>query len=107
MLMGDEGHVRPASKESRLVMVKLEPSAEEFRRLNHTKKQGQEHEKKTTKRHCKETFSSLRKHVAIGKGFMAAHAHDIRLKVRPKWSDIMRKEQATVLTFEPVRSKIM
>ena len=56
---------------------------------------------------AKELFSSLRKHVAIGKGFMAAHAHDVRLKVRPKWSDIIRKEQATVLTFEPVRSKIM
>ena len=75
--------------------------------LKQTKKQGKEHEKETPNRQCKGTFSSLRKHVAIGKGFMAAHAHDIRLKVRPKWSDIMRKEQATVLTFEPVRSKIM
>ena len=63
--------------------------------------------RKTTNRQCKGTFSSLGKHVAIGKGFMAAHAHDIRLKVRPKWSDIIRKEQAIVLTFEPVRSKIM
>ena len=63
--------------------------------------------RKTINRQCKGTFSTLRKHVAIGKGFMAAHAHDIRLKVRPKWSDIIWKEQATVLTFEPVRSKIM
>ena len=73
----------------------------------HTKKQGKEHEKETHKPAMQGTFSSLSKHVAIGKGFMAAHAHDIRLKVRPKWSDIIRKEQATVLTFEPVRSKIM
>ena len=56
---------------------------------------------------AKEFFASLRKHVAIRKGFMAAHAHDVKLKVKPKWSDIIRKEQATVLTFEPVRSKIM
>ena len=32
MLMEDEGYVKPASEESRLVMVQLEPSAEEFNR---------------------------------------------------------------------------
>jgi hypothetical protein len=60
MLMGDEGYVRPASKESRLVMVKLEPSAEEFRKLKQTKKQGKEHEKKTINRQCKGTFCELK-----------------------------------------------
>jgi hypothetical protein len=29
--------------------------------------------------------------IAIGKGFMAAHAHDIRLKVRRKRSSIIGK----------------
>ena len=38
---------------------------------------------------------------------MAAHAHDIRLEVRPKWSDIIWKQQATFLTFDPVRPEIM
>ena len=52
-------------------------------------------------------FSSLRKHVAIGQGLMATHAHDERLKVRPKWAGISPKEQATILPFEPVRSKVM
>ena len=28
--MEDEGYVKPANEESRLVMVQLEPSAEEF-----------------------------------------------------------------------------
>ena len=32
MLMEDEGYVKPASEESRFVMVQLEPSAEEFNR---------------------------------------------------------------------------
>jgi len=77
--------------------------------LKQTKRQrkGKEHEKKNHTPSLQGTFSSLRKHVAIGKGFMAAHAHDIRLKVRPKWSNIIRREQAKVLTFEPVGSKIM
>ena len=52
-------------------------------------------------------FLSLRKHVAIGQGLVATHAHDERLQVRPKWAGISPKKQATVLTFEPVRSKIM
>ena len=52
-------------------------------------------------------FLSLRKHVAIGQGLVATHAHDERLQVRPKWAGISPKKQATALTFEPVRSKIM
>ena len=52
-------------------------------------------------------MTSSRKHVAIGKGLMAAHAHDIRLKVRPKWWDIICKEQATFLTFKPLRPEIV
>ena len=77
--------------------------------FNRTKKNKERSTKKKSKtnRQCKGAFSILRKHVAIGKGFMATHAHDIRLKVRPKWSDISWKQQATFLTFEPVRPKIM
>ena len=74
------------------------------------KDQGQEHEKenqKTKSAMHRSFFTISRKHVAIGKGFMAAHAHDIRLKVRPKRSNISRREQAKILTFEPVGSKIM
>ena len=52
-------------------------------------------------------FSSLRKHVAIGQGLMATHAHDERLQVRPKWAGISSKKQATVLTFETAGSKVM
>ena len=62
---------------------------------------------KTTNRQCKGTLSNLRKHVEIGKGFMAAHAHDIRLKVRRKRSNIIGKQQATFLTFNPMRPEIM
>jgi hypothetical protein len=68
-----------------------------------TKKQGKERSQKPNARN----FSSLRKHVAIGQGLMATHAHDERLQVRPKWAGIISKKQATVLTFEPVRSKVM
>ena len=114
MLMGDEGYVKPASRESRLVMVKLEPSAEDFKwkkSTQETKEKGKEQEKtrqETTHTPAlQELFRALGKHVAIGKGFMAAHAHDIRLKVRPKRSNISRREQAKILTFEPVGSKIM
>ena len=43
-----------------------------------------------TSQQGKGTFlTSSRKHVAIGKGLMAAHAHDIRLKVRRKRSKII------------------
>ena len=38
---------------------------------------------------------------------MAAHAHDIRLKVRRKWSNIIGEQQATFLTFNPMGPEIM
>ena len=61
-----------------------------------------------TSQQGKGTFlTSSRKHVAIGKGLMAAHAHDIRLKVRRKRSNIIGKQQATFLTFNPMRPEIM
>ena len=97
MLMEDDGYVKPASRESRLVMVQLEPSAEkEPRRFKQNQKrdQGQEHEQENQKQagNAKGTFLTISwKHVAIGKGFMAAHAHDIRLKVRRKRSNIIGK----------------
>ena len=74
------------------------------------KDQGQEHEKenqKTKSAMHRSFFTISRKHVAIGKGFMAAHAHDIRLKVRRKRSNIIGKQQATFLTFNPMRPEIM
>ena len=52
-------------------------------------------------------FLSLRKHVAIGQGLVATHAHDERLQVRPKWAGLSLKEKFSVLTFEPVRSTLM
>ena len=70
-----------------------------------TKKQGKE--RKVPKTLNARNFSSLRKHVAVGQGLMATHAHDERLQVRPKWAGVSPKKQATVLTFEPVRSKVM
>ena len=65
--------------------------------------------KKTkTKSAMQRNFLTIsRKHVAIGKGLMAAHAHDIRLKVRRKRSNIIGKQQATFLTFNPMRPEIM
>ena len=38
---------------------------------------------------------------------MATHAHNERLEVRPKWAGISQKKQAAILTFEPVRSKVI
>ena len=72
-----------------------------------TRKEARKEKPHTHTPSLQELFRALRKHVAVGKGFMAAHAHDIRLKVRPKWANISRREQAKVLTFEPVGSKIM
>ena len=90
MLIEDEGYVKPASRESRLVMVQLEPSAENKQKDG---KEPNEHKNKKTpqnKSASKGAFlTSSRKHVAIGKGLMAAHAHDIRLKVRRKRSKII------------------
>jgi len=60
MLMGDEGYVKPASRESRLVMVRLEPDAEKEPRRNKTKQKDQEpeheQENQRTIRQCKGTF---------------------------------------------------
>jgi len=38
---------------------------------------------------------------------MTAHAHDIRLKVRRKRSNIIRENEATFLTFKPLRPEIV
>ena len=95
MLMEDEGYVKPASRESRLVMVQLEPSAEKKpRSLKQNKKETKDKNtnKKTKNKSAIRTFLTISwKHIAIGKGFMAAHAHDIRLKVRRKRSNIIGK----------------
>ena len=65
--------------------------------------------KKTkTKSAMQRNFLTIsRKHVAIGQGLVATHAHDERLQVRPKWADLSLKEKFSVLTFEPVRSTLM
>ena len=52
-------------------------------------------------------FLSLRKHVAIGQGLVATHAHDERLQVRPKRAGLSLEEKFRILTFEPVRSTLM
>ena len=89
MLIEDEGYVKPASRESRLVMVQLEPIAKNKQKDGkEPNEQEQEHTQNKSAR--KGAFlNSSRKHVAIGKGLMAAHAHDIRLKVRRKRSKII------------------
>ena len=50
--------------------------------------QEQEHTQNKSARK-RDFLTSSRKHVVIGKGLMAAHAHDIRLKVRRKRSKII------------------
>ena len=77
-----------------------------LKNLSGKKKQRSKEKRKDPKPKTR-NFLSLRKHVAIGQGLVATHAHDERLQVRPKWAGISPKKQATVLTFEPVRSKIM
>ena len=93
MLIDDEGYVKPASRESRLVMIQLEPRAEKETKRK-PKAQGKSGNKSKSKRQRMQMdlFISVSwKHVALGKGFMAAHAHDIRLKVRRKMSDVIGK----------------
>jgi len=56
MLIEDEGYVKPASRESRLVMVQLEPSAEKTKKLEkEPNEQEQEHKQKPS-RQRKGTF---------------------------------------------------
>ena len=79
-----------------MVMVQLEPRAEkEPRSLKQYKKETKDkntNKKTKTKSAMQRNFLTIsRKHVAIGKGLMAAHAHDIRLKVRRKRSNIIGK----------------
>jgi len=91
MLIDDEGYVKPASRESRLVMIQLEPRAEKETKGN-SKAQGKIGNKSKRKQMQMDLFVSVSwKHVAVGKGLMAAHAHDIRLKVRRKMSDVIGK----------------
>ena len=58
MLMEDEGYVKPASRESRLVMVQLEPRAEkEPRSLKQYKKETKD---KNTNKKTKNKFAMQR-----------------------------------------------
>ena len=95
MLIDDEGYVKPASRESRLVMVQLEPRAEKEPKRSETLRKWKQGQKQNTRKQGSESkwiFLSVSwKHIAIRKGFMAAHAHDIRLKVRRKMSDVIGK----------------
>jgi len=93
MLVDVEGYVKPASRESRLVMIQLEPRAEKVHKGQETENTREEGKQKPKKKQLhKDLFMSVSwKHVAVGKGFMAAHAHDIRLKVRRKMSDVIGK----------------
>ena len=60
------------------------------RETEHTRGRGKQ--KPKIKQIAQGLFISVSwKHVAVGKGFMAAHAHDIRLKVRRKMSDVIGK----------------
>ena len=67
-----------------------------LKNLSGKKKQRSKEKRKDPKPKTR-NFLSLRKHVAIGQGLVATHAHDERLQVRPKWAGISLKKQATVL----------
>ena len=59
MLIEDEGYVKPASRESRLVMVQLEPSAEKEPRSwkrNQMNKNKNTNKKPKPSQQCKGTF---------------------------------------------------
>ena len=82
MLIDDEGYVKPASRESRLVMIQLEPRAEKETKGNQKhrgKKWKQEQNQKIPKvkdSECRWIFLSVSwKHVAIGKGFIWLHGN--------------------------------
>ena len=59
MLMEDEGYVKPASRESRLVMVRLEPDAEKEPRRNKTK-QNKRTKNQNTNKKTKEQFGNAK-----------------------------------------------
>ena len=65
-------YVKPASRESRLVMVRLEPKA---KKKPEREKQNKTKQRETTTR--TRTRSPENK-AAIGKGLLTAHAHDVR-----------------------------
>mgnify|MGYP007094292722 CR=1 FL=1 len=99
MLMGDEVYVKPASRESRLVMVRLEPKAKKKPKREKQNKTKQRETTTRTRTRSPENkaalqrifLTSLWKHIAIGKGLMTAHAHDVRLQVRRKRSNFIEK----------------
>ena len=93
MLIDVEGYVKPASRESRLVMHSWSQGLKKVHKGQETENTRVRGNKSQRRSKCTRTFSMSVswKHVAVGKGFMAAHAHDIRLKVRRKMSDVIGK----------------
>ena len=88
--MDEEGCVRPANEESRLVMVQLEPIAKTLTSKKPTRSKSKPH-LQTGESHvptCRRLFN-LRKHVAVWKSLMATQAHDVRLNVRRKGMNVM------------------
>jgi hypothetical protein len=109
MLIDVEGYGKPASRESRLVMIQLEPKAEKGTQMEQeTKHKMGREDKKKDEAIAQGLFQSVSwKHVAVGKGFMAAHAHDIRLEVRRKMSDVIWKKNTEFLAFSPMMTIFM
>ena len=59
MLIEDEGYVKPASRESRLVMVQLEPSAEKAKSWKRNQMNKNKNTSKTSQQR-KELFNQLK-----------------------------------------------
>jgi hypothetical protein len=81
---------------------------------NETRQEGKRRERKRNRKGkergdtqgSKRLLSLLWKHVAVGKGLMAAYTHDVWLIVRRKITDDLRK-QAAFLPCSPVRTMFM
>ena len=84
--MEEEGYVSPARKESRLVMVQLEPKLQRKEKKYQLGKARWEEKSQILNT---DDFSSLRKHVAVRKSLMATYAHDVRLNVRRKILNVL------------------
>ena len=104
MLIGMGWEVKPALRESRLVMIQLEPKTRRNRRVA-TEGKGKHKNRKNSRLSANKVNlfgPNLWKHVAVWKRLMATHAHDIWLNVRRESLDIIRKKLTMFLSFSPV-----
>ena len=81
--------MKPAMRESRLVMIQLEPRA---RRNYYYRHKGTRQRIDMRCQHKVHLFQVFWKHVSVGKSLMTAHSHDIGLNVRRKRSNVIGKD---------------